>query len=810
MTYSKNVPQISPLATMIQMGATLIFPGPFSTIGDQFVATAEGYGFSMQKVMTRALCLAVVTQIIFACTSLQQTRPVAEQASIQSQRVASAGLALLELDQIDTLIRLDNHKLAEQISTVLNAQAAISGKFNLRKLKLRFNKQYIALESALDVTDDSGNTISASVYGDVSLDYSGNHLEWFPRFNQLQVSSGNFSFEQGTYTEATPELNQLLLQRLNTDMADALILNDNNTIPLNAVPLGEIEVGASLPGFARSAASDTQLLNGIFIVVGSATLIEPSVTSIALDLEFHPNLSYCSTDVTISRAGFTSSINEREPAGFVRSLTDEEGVRYFYTEISGAERPLTIIHYWFADGQLLVVDELSVEPSERWRTWSSKDGARTSASHWKVLVVEKESGCIFHSQSIRTVKAEDSVSQTAQTSANWTFATLRNEFNARTAGFSITKDKPDVALVEVRRAFTRDVLEDSLAGLYLEAEFAQADLPQLQFSALMQPFEPANIVCEHRSCPPAPSCAVSLTQCKRPRDTRDCSSCLFRNPLNNRCVSEAEDPICVAARSRQNAKHEADRASCIANAEAAMLECEQLNAQALRSCEIESGFEQSACEAVKSGIASLQKGSPLATSEAQAAIQGRLSAVFSNISIDDDFTRLKMDMALNSNMKLEGMLEFNPGDLPPALVSCISAWSAPFTSRAITSSAVTSMLTNLSETDNAFTANWSGYILPLELIPSPLESIFLYSPNLLANCSIGLTVRDVERVFMGDDAGFFTGQLELEIQPQPAVISLFPVTMQYGEREFQGKAVITSTHVRYDITDKKFTASASL
>jgi len=272
--------------------------------------------------------------------------------------------------------------------------------------------------------------------------------------------------------------------------------------------------------------------------------------------------------------------------------------------------------------------------------------------------------------------------------------------------------------------------------------------------------------------------------------------------LNNRCVSEAEDPICEAARRRQNTKHEAERASCIANAEAAKLDCEQLNAQALRSCEIESGFEQSACEAVKSGIAALHKGSPLAASEAQATVQGWLSVVFSNISIDNDFTRLKMDMALNSNMKLEGKLKFSPGDLPQALASCVTAWSGPFTSRALTSSAVTTMLTPISEADSAFSANGSGYILPLELIPSPLESVFVDNPNRLANCSIGLTVYDVERAFTGDDADFFSGQLELEVQPQAAVISLSPATVQYGEHEFQGRAVISATHVRYDLGDK--------
>ncbi len=127
----------------------------------------------------------------------------------------------------------------------------------------------------LEITDNTGNVISASIYGDVSLDFNGKQLEWFPRFNQLQISSSDFSFEQETYVEPIPELNQALLQRLNTDISDALILQDNNAIPLNAVPLGKIEVGASLPGFAHSAASETQPLKGVFTVVGSAMLIEP-------------------------------------------------------------------------------------------------------------------------------------------------------------------------------------------------------------------------------------------------------------------------------------------------------------------------------------------------------------------------------------------------------------------------------------------------------------------------------------------------------------------------------------------------------
>ena len=79
---------------------------------------------------------------------------------------------------------------------------------------------------------------------------------------------------------------------MKTDISDELMLHGNNAIPLNALPLGKIEVGASLPGFTHSAANKKQLLNGIFMVIGSAMLIESSVTTIVLDLEFNPNLSY--------------------------------------------------------------------------------------------------------------------------------------------------------------------------------------------------------------------------------------------------------------------------------------------------------------------------------------------------------------------------------------------------------------------------------------------------------------------------------------------------------------------------------------
>ena len=188
---------------------TLLLAGSLSTIEEHFVTPLVELEFSMRKVMTRVIFLTVVTQLVFACPLPQQSGPLTEQTVIQNQRVASAELALKKLDEIDTLVKLDNDKLAAQISTGLSVQAEISGRFQLRKPRVRFYEQYIALESWLEITDIAGNVISATAYGEISLDYSDNRLEWFPHFNQLQVSSSNFSFEQQTYAETTAELNQL-------------------------------------------------------------------------------------------------------------------------------------------------------------------------------------------------------------------------------------------------------------------------------------------------------------------------------------------------------------------------------------------------------------------------------------------------------------------------------------------------------------------------------------------------------------------------------------------------------------------------
>jgi len=747
------------------------------------------------------LALVIGLQFMAGCSVFQTGKPDTLTASLQNQRTEKARSALLEMENIDTLIRLDNHWLADRFESALKTPAALEGTYDIRKIETIFTNQIILLEAIVDITDEYEHTISATVWGDVLLLYRDDGLEWRPRFNELQIDLKDFNFAGNSYVEPGPELTQTLLRNLNRDIAQTIVESNANTISLNPIPLGEIQVGASLPGFAETVARSTHSLRGVFRTAGSATLIESSATSIALDLAFIPDLSTCPADITISRAEFARDVKSREPVGITRNLGGVVDAGYFYTEITGATHPMTIIHYWFADGLPVAVEELPVGASERWRTWSSKGAANSGASQWEVLVVEKESGCILTSKSIRKLEPETPATTVSPDQARQAFTQFREEFIRRTSGFSIIHDKPGIVLIETRRSFLREVLQASLAGLSIDAAFDPPTLSSLQFSAQLQSFDPANITCEHRDCSPVPVCKVSLNPCKRLRDTRDCSSCQFRNPLNNRCVSEAVDPLCEAARKRQNARYDDERNACINHAENAKRECDRLNAQVFSSCQIESGFEESACEAVKTSLKALETNAPLAIVRARVQPKGNLTANFSNFILADNLDGLKLDMSLQSRLQLEGDLYFEPTPVNGPLSKCIAAWSTPFVSGLTGTGAFRSLLSEFEQGPDMLTADWSGFGITTETRPSPLGSIFVDNPQLLADCKIGLTVSRVEQAITGDDAAFFRGQAELILQALPTKIHLAPATVASGNRVHSARARLTAQHLQYDIQE---------
>ena len=93
--------------------------------------------FRFRRNLTVLLCLVTGLQLVTACSLLQTEMPVTELASLQNQRAASEYLALQELQDIDTLIRLDNRWLAKQFETVLKAQATLDETYKFRKFKIK-------------------------------------------------------------------------------------------------------------------------------------------------------------------------------------------------------------------------------------------------------------------------------------------------------------------------------------------------------------------------------------------------------------------------------------------------------------------------------------------------------------------------------------------------------------------------------------------------------------------------------------------------------------------------------------------------
>ena len=748
------------------------------------------------------LCLFYSTMslhLMVGCSVLPTQSPVTESASWQNQRSANAFLDLLDIQEIDALIKVDNRWLATHFENVLKAQGMQNESYKLKNIEISFSKQIIYLEALTELKDEYGNSITAALQGEILLKYRDDGLEWRPRFTHLEIINKNFSFDNSSYALADPELSRVQLEKLNTDLTVALAENSSNTIALNPVPLGEIQVGATLPEFATSSSLKTQSLKGIFITAGSVVKTDSSGTSIALDLTFIPDLSTCPADVTVSRGEFTSDVQSREPVDIARNMNSAEDVRYFFSEIAGAKRPLTVIHYWFADGLPVTAEELPVGPSERWRTWSASGTDQSDVSHWKVLVVEKESGCILASKSIYALEPDRLLTRVNQDQADGSFMEFDTAFKRRNSAFQILDQAPGIALIELRRPFFQNVLQASIADLNISAEFDGSSLSLLLNQAQLQPFEAGEITCENRDCTPAPVCKTNLAQCKRLRDTRDCSSCQFRNPLNNRCVSEAVDPLCEAARNRQNAWYDAERKTCITRAEYAKQECDLLNAQALSSCKIESGFLESTCESVKAGLVTLKQGAPLAVIKSQTHLNGDLSVSFSNFQIEGDLERLKLDMSLRSRLQLQGELSFNPANGTEPLAECIAAWNAPFNNRFTGTSVVNNLMSNIVQKDGMLTAQWSGFGVTIETRPSPVESVFVANPELLANCKIGLTVEKIEQAIMGEDAAFYLGFIDLVIQALPTKINLAPATIEFDNTVYSAPARLSAQHLQFDI-----------
>lgn len=732
--------------------------------------------------------LLLAAWLAAGCALLDEsTSRAPDPSALQDRRVREAERRLEALESIDLVVRLDNVFLAGVVRSGMLRRAGDLTAVTLVDVELQPGDQVLALAARAEGPGPDGATVSLRLAGDVVLQYGSVGLFWLPRFHQASLPDLDPEVLHSAESARYQRWQAGLLERVNTELGEALAASGAHRLPIRPVPLGTLEAGVSLDGLPGARVLQRQALDGVFITQGSAVLIEPAATTVALDLNFVPSFSACAAAVRVSRSGFVQAVENREPVGFSRLLDQEDRVQHFYTEIQGAQQPATIVHYWFADGRPVSVVQLDVQPSARWRTWSSRPPDVSGAVSWEVLVIDQASGCILENQAVVTGPDANPPDGISRAEARRAYGQYRRAFAQRTAGFSDSGRGSGIARIEIRRPFFTAVLGAALRDLQLTARVTLEDAEPMPLAAELGVFDPEAVRCEGRSCESERECLVDYGACPLERDTRDCATCLFRNPLNNRCVNEGVDPICEAARTARNQRYANAHQACEADQQAAFESCERLREQEIRNCELETAEALSTCEVRREQLRKLRLQDTLATVEGATRPTGELRLSFSEFAFEGDLERIRMTLGLRARLGFAGSLHFAPVPGLGGLGGCLDAWQGDFEARVNLTDWESSLVSGVTESTDRLAADWSGFSNRVAMNPSPLQSLFVRHPGLLADCRIGLAVSQVARALTGADSRYLRGDYDLAIQPLPTRLHLLPAWIGEGESHRAGE-----------------------
>ena len=90
--------------------------------------------------------------------------------------------------------------------------------------------------------------------------------------------------------------------------------------------------------------------------------------------------------IEVSRAQFTSAIEQREPVDEIGQLGIDHGRIYFFSEIHNGQGH-TITHRWLYQGKVMAEITFDIK-GPRWRVWSSKNLLPFWTGTWTVQVVD--------------------------------------------------------------------------------------------------------------------------------------------------------------------------------------------------------------------------------------------------------------------------------------------------------------------------------------------------------------------------------------------------------------------------------------
>ena len=95
---------------------------------------------------------------------------------------------------------------------------------------------------------------------------------------------------------------------------------------------------------------------------------------------------------TVARSNFATSIQDHEPADQITTLTSDNGLIYFFTELKDFKGQ-NVTHRWEYNGEVMADVNFNVGGS-RWRVWSSKQLQKKWTGTWKASVISRSGGVI--------------------------------------------------------------------------------------------------------------------------------------------------------------------------------------------------------------------------------------------------------------------------------------------------------------------------------------------------------------------------------------------------------------------------------
>lgn len=90
----------------------------------------------------------------------------------------------------------------------------------------------------------------------------------------------------------------------------------------------------------------------------------------------------------VSRAQFTTAIQEREPVDMVETLSSEQTLVNYFTELSDLEGH-TVTHQWGYNDEIMFEKSFQVGGT-RWRVWSSKSLSPHMTGTWIVNTLDED------------------------------------------------------------------------------------------------------------------------------------------------------------------------------------------------------------------------------------------------------------------------------------------------------------------------------------------------------------------------------------------------------------------------------------